>query len=122
MSVFTAEGNQMYEYRAKVIRVVDGDTVEVDVDLGFQIHTKMMLRLYGINAPEMKGPSRVAGQAAKMFLQDLIQQYNGVLKIRTLQDEQEKYGRYLAYLVFPDEAIANTVMVQTGHAVEATYR
>lgn len=111
----------MYEYRAKVIRVVDGDTVEVDVDLGFQIHTKMMLRLYGINAPEMKGPSRAAGQAAKTFLKDLIQQYNGVLQVRTLQDAQEKYGRYLAYLVFPDEVIANQVMVQTGHAVEATY-
>lgn len=111
----------MYEYRAKVIRVVDGDTVEVDVDLGFQIHTKMMLRLYGINAPEMKGPSRVAGQAAKKFLQDMIQSYGGVLRVRTLQDEQEKYGRYLAYLVFPDEVVANTIMVDSGHAVEATY-
>lgn len=111
----------MYEYRAKVIRVVDGDTVEVDVDLGFQIHTKMMLRLYGINAPELKGPSRVAGQAAKNYLQDMIKSYGGVLKVKTLQDEQEKYGRYLAYLVFHDGAIANELMVQTGHAVEATY-
>lgn len=56
----------LYEYRADICRVVDGDTVDADIDLGFNVwlHNER-LRFYGIDAPELKGSTRAAGLAAK---------------------------------------------------------
>jgi endonuclease YncB( thermonuclease family) len=55
----------MYEYMAKVTRVIDGDTIEVEIDLGFKIKHTTILRLSGINAPELRTPE---GVAAKRYL------------------------------------------------------
>ncbi len=59
----------MYEYRARIVRVIDGDTVEAEVDLGFHISSRMMLRLFGINTPEIKGSTKPAGLSARDYLQ-----------------------------------------------------
>jgi len=83
----------MYEYKAKLVSVVDGDTVRVDVDLGLNIHTYLTLRLAGINAPELGTPE---GVAAKAYL--VAATGDGSLVIRTVKDRREKYGRYLAHL------------------------
>lgn len=114
----------MYEYLATPVRVVDGDTVDVAVDLGFRIGMTMRLRLYGINAPEMKTP---AGAPAKAHLADLIESslVDGRLLIHTQKDRTEKYGRYLATLFAPngptdrdgDPISINDLMVAHGHAV-----
>ena len=113
----------MYEYRARIVRVIDGDTVEAEVDLGFHISSRMRLRLFGINAPEIKGPTRPAGLAARDYLQNLIDTHtdsNHELMIRTQKDATEKYGRCLATLVASDVNL-NEALIAAGHAVVAMY-
>lgn len=106
----------MYEYRALILRVVDGDTVHADVDLGFDAHQRMTLRLAGINAPEMGTPE---GVAAKQWLADaLLGAHAGPLTIRTVKDRREKYGRYLATL-YVNGVDLNEAMVAAGHADRA---
>lgn len=85
----------IYEYNAKPTRVVDGDTVWLDVDLGFGVHATSDFRLYGIDTPELIGATRVAGLAAKAELERLLA--IGSLRIETHKgDEADKYGRWLA--------------------------
>ena len=122
-----------YSYSAKVIRVVDGDTVyfevskefEMLVDFGFHIIEKvhshksatMSFRLAGINAPEVVGESKAAGLAAKAELERLLSL--GPIVVRT--EKSDKYGRYLAYvnIVTDDGSLidVNQAMVDGGFAV-----
>lgn len=110
----------MYQYVAKLIRVVDGDTVWLDVDLGFTVHVNICFRLAGINAPEMVGEASVAGKAAKAHLESLLNL--GTLKIVSLKPlKTDKYGRWLAYITVKlgdgSEIDVNQRMVNDGHAV-----
>lgn len=122
----------MYEYSATVLRVVDGDTLHVDIDLGFRFRFETIIRLYGINAPEMK-TRRVApeGVAARQFVIDwLVANATDVMvpatpihihgmwpvMLQTRKDRQEKYGRYLG-IVVANGSNLNDAMVATGHAV-----
>jgi micrococcal nuclease len=111
----------MYNYKAAVTRVVDGDTVIVDIDLGFGVWLKeQSVRLAKINTPELKGSTRVAGVAAKEFLSKLI--LNKWVQIRT-EKGQEKYGRWLATILLEEDKNLidiNQKMVAEGHAV--TYK
>ena len=89
----------MFEYSAKVVRIIDGDTIEVNIDLGFStiIH-KEKVRLLGIDTPELrsKDPEEKArAQEAKKFVQNLLPVGTDVI-IRTQKDKKGKYGRYLA--------------------------
>lgn len=84
-----------YIYLAKVIDVIDGDTVRVDIDLGLSIWSRQVLRLAGINAPEMVGTTAAAGKSAKDALINRL--FGKVVRIETLKSK-EKYGRYLAYI------------------------
>ena len=114
----------MYEYRARIVRVIDGDTVKAEVDLGFHISSRMTMRLFGINTPEIKGVSRPEGLAARDFLIQLIDTYThdtGELTIRTQKDATEKYGRLLATLL-ADNVNLNEALIAAGHAVVALYR
>lgn len=108
----------MYEYRATIMRVVDGDTVHADVDLGFDIRVRMKFRLTGINAPELNTD---AGKMARAHLIDLLGMPpegmgQPVMLVRTEKDRQEKYGRYLATLLLPDGTSVNQRMVADGFA------
>jgi micrococcal nuclease len=78
----------MYEYNAKLIRVVDGDTLDCDIDLGFEIHTQHKLRLARINCPEKCTDE---GKFAAQF----VKQFEGQT-IRIISSKIDKYGRYLA--------------------------
>lgn len=119
----------MYEYAAQVVEVVDGDTIKLDVDLGFSIRQKMTLRLYGIDTPEVVGASKAAGLAAKDFLRRLLA--DGVqgpdgwpicpvwkrVTIKTFKDKGDKYGRLLALIfVGADPIPVNDKLVAAGHA------
>jgi micrococcal nuclease len=111
----------MYEYRAGVIKVVDGDTVDLRVELGFGISIVERFRLAGIDAPEMRGESRMSGLAAKAGLSVLLAEYDqGPLIVRTEKDSKGKYGRYLATLVRGD-VIINAALVSRGHAEYKSY-
>lgn len=82
--------------RVEIVRVLDGDTVEARLDLGFHTFRREILRLDGVNAPEIRGPEREAGLVAKHRLQSLIE--IGPVSVTTIRDKTEKYGRYLAVL------------------------
>lgn len=110
----------MYEYTCKLIRVVDGDTLSVDVDLGFTVHVSVMFRLSGINAPETVGSSRAAGVASKQHLENLLSQ--GTLIVQSKKPvKTDKYGRWLGtfYVTKLDGVVfnVNDQMVVDGFAV-----
>ena len=91
----------MFTYQAKLIEVIDADTVDLLIDLGFGVHVKERCRLYGIDAPEM--PTE-AGKAAKAYLESLLGAATGELFVATRKmarkpkEKTDKYGRYLAVL------------------------
>ena len=91
----------MFTYQAKLIEVIDADTVDLLIDLGFGVHVKERCRLYVIDAPEM--PTE-AGKAAKAHLESLIGSATGGLFVATRKmtrkpkEKTDKYGRYLALL------------------------
>ena len=111
--------NFLYHYKARVVKIVDGDTVYCDVDLGFHFNNKLMLfRLAGVNTPELRGMSREAGLKAKEFVLNKI--YNKDVILMTKKDAKEKYGRYLAYIYFKDDddnwVCINDLLVKDGLA------
>jgi len=91
----------MYEYKLKVNRVIDGDTVDGTIDLGFGIHAKKRIRIIGINAPEIRTKDlleKEKGKFAKKRLMDLLRygskQAEGLVILTTL-DKTGKFGRVL---------------------------
>lgn len=110
-----------YIYKIKVTRVVDGDTIDAEIDLGFNLKLNKRIRLYGINTPETRTrdkEEKKRGLAAKKFLQQIVDEQEGVLFLKSL--DQGKFGRCIGVLFeqdFDDQSI-NDVLVQEGHAVE----
>lgn len=106
--------NQIYNYKAKLKRVVDGDTIVVGLDLGLRIVIDdFKIRFARINAPEM----RSGGKVAKEFLIEYLEEKEIV--VVTLNDKKDKYGRYLCEIFVKDgeEWInVNDKMVETGNA------
>lgn len=109
----------MYEYQATINNVVDGDTLDVTIDLGFGISQKQRVRMYGINTPELHSKDvmeRRAAVSAKTFLED--QTINKRVRLRSVKSK-DKFGRYLAE-VWPAEGLAaesvNEMMIRVGLA------
>ena len=110
-----------FSYRVdKVTKIVDGDTIDVMLDLGFDIKYKSRVRLFGIDTPESRTRDKVEkkyGLLSKKFLQEQIKKSKKVT-IKTYKgDETGKVGRILGD-VFIDGKSVNTLMCQKGHAVE----
>jgi micrococcal nuclease len=87
----------MFTYNCKIIRVVDGDTVEVNIDLGFSICIKTSVRIAGIDAPETRTrdlTEKSYGMRAKAIVEKWFEENNNLI-IRT--EKEDKYGRYLGY-------------------------
>lgn len=110
-----------YKYKAKIVRVVDGDTVDCCVALGFDTSMNIRFRLFGINAPELHGSSSEAGKSSKTRLAELLP-VGGDFIVVTLKDKKEKYGRYLAkfYAISEKNDVQfsmNEMLVLEGHAV-----
>jgi len=109
----------MYEYGCQVTRVVDGDTIDVDLDLGFDIIYKCRVRLYGIDTPESRTRNKdekVRGKLASKFLQDAINNGNHVILRTQLKDSKGKFGRVLASVIV-DGIDINQSMVTNHMAV-----
>jgi micrococcal nuclease len=104
----------VYEYAARLDRVIDGDTIDVLVDLGFDIHVRQRVRLLGINCAEH---GTAAGDDATAFTKAWIEQHGPVLTLRTVKDRKERYGRYLGQIV-ASTRILNDDLITGGHAVE----
>ena len=106
----------MYEYAARVGSVYDGDTVRTDIDLGFGVWLQnQKIRLFGINAPEMRGDDREKGQLSRDWLRDQLKK--GPLTLQTIRDRKGKYGRWLGRLVVNGVDL-NQKMVDEGLAVD----
>tara|TARA_R110000851_G_scaffold331132_1_gene504875 strand:- start:234 stop:566 length:333 start_codon:yes stop_codon:yes gene_type:complete len=108
----------MYEYRAFVRKVYDGDTITCDIDLGFNmIMRNQKLRLIGINTPEVRGESRPDGLKVRDIVRSRIS--NKWVVVKTTKDKKGKYGRWLAEIYEPDvEESLNQWLLDEGHAVE----
>ncbi|MET9732008.1 thermonuclease family protein [Streptomyces sp. NPDC006458] len=101
----------MNTYPATVEAVVDADTLDVDIDLGFGIHVRQRVRLLGLNTPEKNTP---AGRAASTWVTDWLTQHPTGLVVET--QRKEKYGRWLATITAADGACLNTDLLATSHA------
>ena len=115
----------MYEYRCKVLRVVDGDTVDVDIDLGFGIVLKdERVRIMGIDTPESRTRDKVEklfGLASKARLKELVGGRSGpILKTQINkkgEDMKGKFGRILGDFETEDGRMVTDILVEEGHAV-----
>ena len=110
-----------YLYKATVTRVVDGDTVDLEVDLGMNILVKERVRLARINTPETYGVKKTseeykAGVKAKRRLAELVE--GKQVTIETIKDRKGKYGRYIAelYVLEKDWFSVNTLLLDEGLA------
>jgi micrococcal nuclease len=110
----------MYEYKATVVSVYDGDTITVDVDLGFHITQRMVVRLAEVNAPELKGEDREKGLVSRDKLRQLLP-VGARVTLQTYKDGKEKYGRYLACVVNDAGQNVGGIMVDGGFAVFKDY-
>jgi|TARA_R110002012_G_scaffold320581_1_gene544605 micrococcal nuclease len=113
----------MYEYKATVHRIIDGDTVDVTIDLGFEMTTKQRIRLYGINTPETRTrdlEEKKRGKASKARLLELINTGDRQIILQTLK--RGKYGRILGKLLHPEtRENYNRTLLKEGHAVKMIF-
>ena len=120
----TASMSQMpatlWVYRARLVRVVDGDTIDVHIDAGFQNYREDRLRLLGLNCPEVHGPTREAGLAATVFTADWLRLGDALdpwpLILET--HKSDVFGRFLARVWrIVDGACLNDDLLAGGFAV-----
>jgi micrococcal nuclease len=115
--------DNMYEYRVEIVKVIDGDTVDVDIDLGFGVWLhKERVRLFGIDTPESRTrdlEEKKYGLAAKKFLTGMLDDDGGII-LKTHKDKTGKFGRILGELWrttnYADQSI-NNYMIDKHHAV-----
>jgi micrococcal nuclease len=111
----------MFEYYVKkVSKVVDGDTIDVDIDLGFDISFTSRVRLAGIDTPESRTSDKAEkalGLEAKAFLKNAIDSAKTVVIKTEKMDSSEKYGRILGWVYLDGSEISiNEKMISEGYA------
>jgi micrococcal nuclease len=110
----------MHEYAIKrVLKVVDGDTIKVEIDLGFDLCVTTTIRLAGIDTPESRTKDlkeKQLGLDAKKWLETILTE-NQNIRIHTTKDADEKYGRLLGTLYLSNDVKSiNELMVENGYA------
>lgn len=103
----------MYEYAARLTRVIDGDTADLLIDVGFHIHVAQRVRLRGVNCPEH---GTLAGSNATAYTNQWLAQHGPDLTVHTVLDRTEKYGRVLGRITANGRCL-NDDLVTDGHAV-----
>lgn len=113
----------MYEYRAQIVKVVDGDTVDCDIELGFGVVlADERVRIMGIDTPESRTSDKVEkvfGLAAKKRLKELLGK-ECILKTQIAkngEDMKGKFGRILGDFIMDDDRMVTEVMADEGHCV-----
>ena len=118
----------MYEYSCRIVRVVDGDTVDIDIDLGFDVWLKKQrIRLYGVDTPESRTrdlEEKKYGLAAKVFVENHLP-VGSKQTLRTRLDDRGKFGRILGEFVLITQwegkdipTTINEQLVKERHAVK----
>jgi micrococcal nuclease len=110
----------MYEYKATVKRVIDGDSVVLDIDLGFYMFmNETKIRLYGLDTPEMNSEDpllRLQAVLATRYLYDNLP-VGSKVTIKTILDKREKYGRLLATIITQDGFNVNDGLLENKLAI-----
>lgn len=112
----------MYQYKAKILKVVDGDTVEIDLDLGFNIVlSNQRVRMAGVDTPESRtanAEEKVRGQLSKKKLAEKLPVGSWV-KIETLRADSndDKFGRILGVFILDDGTKVNQWLIDNNYAV-----
>ena len=111
----------MYEYSIKkVTNVVDGDTIDVEIDLGFSVSYAQRLRLAGIDTPESRTTDKaekILGLEAKEYLKSKVKDAKEVIVKTEKPDSSEKYGRILGWVYVDGSTKSiNEQMIEDGHA------
>lgn len=110
-----------HRYQAQVVQVIDGDTLEADLEIGFGFYLKgERFRLARIDAPELKGRSKLQGMAAKDYLTHLLEGQTVLIETQ----QKDKYGRHIAevYLTQDGKRVAvSDLLVEAGHAIYRKY-
>jgi len=108
----------LYTYKAFVTRVIDGDTLKLEIDAGFDEQCHETIRLRGIDCPELNTPE---GQAAKRFVERELAHCESIILKSTQSPRKEKWGRYLGDVFYTDKAgkqvYLNNLLLEKGHAV-----
>ena len=111
----------MYTYKARLIRVIDGDTVDAEIDLGFDVFVRQRIRLFGINTPESRTTDLVEKEKGLAAKQRLIELLPREFVVETILNKRGKYGRVLGVLKVQGEnetlTNINDLLVEEGHAV-----
>ena len=109
---------RQYIYKAEVIRVIDGDTMDVRIDVGFDTHIYKRLRLLGVDTWEIRGEERERGLEAKYFVESRLKISRNSIWVQTIMDGEGKYGRLLAW-VWTDTVLGpqnlNEALLENNH-------
>jgi len=112
----------MYTYKAKIVKVVDGDTMDAIIDLGFNMTFKIRLRVMNLDTPETFKPTsedeKIAGSAATGRAKELLMDKDVVVKTNK---DASVYNRYSAIITMPDGRSFAEVMVQEGFQKKDKY-
>lgn len=116
----TEMSGQLWTYRSKLIRVVDGDTIDLEIDQGFRSYRMERIRLLHVNAPEVHGLTKVAGDAATAFTRDWLRVGVALdpwpLTVQT--SKSDDFGRFLGIVWRQGDPISlNQALLTSAHAV-----
>ncbi len=107
----------LYNYKARVLRIVDGDTVNLEIDLGMKVFLKSNCRLSGINAPELRSTDlsvREKAMQAKMYLGGLLP-IDSIVELQSMS--LDKYGRSIGQITTKEGIVVNDEMIKSGNAI-----
>ena len=123
MVVSSGDYKLMFEYKCTIVKVIDGDTVDVDIDLGFGVWLKKQrIRFYAIDTPESRTrdlEEKARGLASKKYFTEIVTKWveEDLLFLHT--KKKGKYGRYLGVLYSPAHGTnINDLLIEEGYAVE----
>lgn len=116
----------LWNYRARVQRVIDADTIDLDFDLGFNASIRERVRLARINAWEIRGEQREAGLEAADFVRKAVHAeysttYPLLVATKKGRGGTDKYGRWIAEIWLPDGTNLSDSLVAAGHAEYREY-
>jgi len=119
--IYKTKNIEPYQYWGEVVKVVDGDTVDFNIALGFDIETFKRVRLFGVDAPEIHGVKKTSkeyteGKKAAEYVESVLPPGKWV-ELRTFAGPREKYGRWLCE-IFVDGRNFNRELINKGYALE----
>jgi micrococcal nuclease len=111
---FSIFNKSMYQYNAYVKKIIDGDTFDAEIDLGFHTWSKQRFRLNGYSAPEIRGLEKSIGVMAKAKLTELLPINKLILLTST---KTEKFGRWLADVTLEDNGLLTEYLITLGYGL-----